>query len=193
MPPCTGSRVNTNYKRVAAWGGCQCWTGNPRIFETTLSSHCCSQSLNHSVMTHASKRIGTSWTVSHMGYNSESSLGRNDSPLGCFYLALTFRYYFVRRKHENMSPCTDSRANTNYKRVAAWGGCQCWTGNPRIFETPLAPHCCSQRLNHSAMTHSSKRIGTSWTVSHIGYNSESILGRNDSPQTVVFVISFGRK
>ena len=75
-------------------------------------------------------------------------------------------YYFVWRKHENMSPCTGNRVNTNYERIASWGGCQGWTGDPRILETPHAPHCCSQRLNHSAMTHPSKRIGTSWAVSH---------------------------
>ena len=42
---------------------------------------------------------------------------------------------FVWRKHENMSPCTGSRVNTNYERITSWSGCQCWTGNPRILET----------------------------------------------------------
>ena len=28
MSPCTGNRVNTNYERIASWGGCHCWTGN---------------------------------------------------------------------------------------------------------------------------------------------------------------------
>ena len=50
---------------------------------------------------------------------------------------------FVWRKHENMSPCTGSRVNTNHERIASWGGCQCWTGDPRILETPLAANCCS--------------------------------------------------
>ena len=41
-----------------------------------------------------------------------------------------------------------------------WGGCQCWTGDPRILETLLASlNCCSQRLDHSAMIHLSK---TDW-------------------------------
>ena len=73
---------------------------------------------------------------------------------------------------DNMLPCTGSRVNTNYERIASWGGCQRWTGDPRILETPLAAHCCSQRPNHSAMTHPSKRIGTSSAVSHTGYSSE---------------------
>ena len=29
MSPCTGSRVNINYERIASWGGCQCSTGDP--------------------------------------------------------------------------------------------------------------------------------------------------------------------
>ena len=67
---------------------------------------------------------------------------------------------FVWRKHENMSLCTGSSVNTNYRRISSWGGCECWTRNPRIsLETPLAAHCWSQRINHSAMTHPSK---TDW-------------------------------
>ena len=55
-----------------------------------------------------------------------------------------FRWTYMKeeivwRKHENMSPCTGSRINTNYERIASWGGCQYWTGDPRISETPLAP------------------------------------------------------
>ena len=57
-----------------------------------------------------------------------------------------------------MSPCTESRINTNYERIASWGGCQCWTGDPWILETPLAAHYWSQRLNHSPMTHPSKTV-----------------------------------
>ena len=67
---------------------------------------------------------------------------------------------FVWRKHENISLCTGSSVNINYRRISSWGGCECWTGNPRIsLETPLAAHCWSQRINHSAMTHPSK---TDW-------------------------------
>ena len=55
-----------------------------------------------------------------------------------------------------MSLCTGSRVNTNYERIASWGGWQCWTGDPRILETPLVAHCFSQCLSHSAMTHPSK-------------------------------------
>ena len=56
MPPCTGSRVNTNYEWIASWGGCHCWLpGDPRILETPLATHCCSQRLDNSVMTHPSK------------------------------------------------------------------------------------------------------------------------------------------
>ena len=54
--------------------------------------------------------------------------------------------FFVWRKHEDMFPCTGSRVNTNYERIASWGG---RTGDPRILETPFATHCFSQRLNHS--------------------------------------------
>ena len=72
----------------------------------------------------------------------------------------TFQVLFCMKEiYEKMSPCTGSRVNTNYERIASWGGCQCWTGDPRILETPLAPNCCSQCLNHSAMAHPSK---TDW-------------------------------
>ena len=95
---------------------------------------------NYSAMTHPSKRVGTSWTVSHNGYNSESILGRNDPPLGCLHLALAYRYYFALRRHDNMPNCTVISMNTNYERIALWGGCHWRTGNPRILETPLAAH-----------------------------------------------------
>ena len=58
--------------------------------------------------------IGTSWAASHIGYNSESILGMDDSPLSCLHLALAYRYYFVWRRHDNMPPCTSIRVNTNY-------------------------------------------------------------------------------
>ena len=53
-------------------------------------------------------------------------------------------YYFVWRKHENMSLCSGSRVNTNYERIASWGGWQCWTGDPRILETPLVAHLATR-------------------------------------------------
>ena len=114
MSPCTGSKANTNDERIASWGGCQCWTGDHGIFETPFATHCCSQRLNQSAMTHPSKRIGTSWAVSHTGYNSESILGRNDSLLGCLHLALAYRFNFVWRQHENGSPCTGSKVPPVY-------------------------------------------------------------------------------
>ena len=125
MSLCSGSRVNTNYERIASWGGCQYWTGNPSILETPLAAHCSSQHLNHSTMTHPSKM-----------YWHQLSTGSITHWLQ--HLALAYRYYFVWRKHENMSPCTGSRANTNYERIASWSGCQCWTGDLR--DTPRRPH-----------------------------------------------------
>ena len=77
--------------------------------------------------------------------------------------------YFVWRKHENMSPCTGSRVNANYERIASWGGYQCWTTVVASVLT-TRPWPIRQR-----------RISTSWAVSHAGYNSESILGWNDPP------------
>ena len=59
--------------------------------KTPLAAHSCSQYPNNSSMT-SQKRIGTSWTVSHNGYNNESILDRNDSPQGCLHLALAYKY-----------------------------------------------------------------------------------------------------
>ena len=56
--------------------------------------------------------------------------------------------------------------------VASW--------DPRILETPLTTHCCSV-LTPRPWPIRQKRISTSWAVSHIGYNIQSIPGRNDSP------------
>ena len=99
----------------------------------------------------------------------------------CVIYDYLYEYDFEWRKHKNMSQGTGNRINTNYGRVASLGGCQCWTGDPRILDTPLVPCCYSQRLKHSAMTHPSKTELTSWEVSYTGYNSKSILGRDDSP------------
>ena len=144
MPPCTGSRVNTNHERSAS---CQWRTGDPIILGTPLAIHCCRQRHNHSAMIHPSKRSGTSWAVSQVGHNSESILGRNDSQMSCLNLTLACKYYFVWRRHDNMPPCTDSRVNTNYERIASWGGCKWRTGVPRILETPFAAHCLHENIN----------------------------------------------
>ena len=42
-------------------------------------------------------------------------------------------------------------------------------------------HYCAEYANHSAITHPSKRIGTSHVGSHTEPNSGPILGRKDSP------------
>ena len=78
-----------------------------------------------------------------------------------------------------MSPCTGSRANTNYEQIASWGGYQCLTGDPRIYPSP--PTVVASILTTRPWPLRQKRIGTSWAVSPIGYTSESILGRDDSP------------
>ena len=53
----------------------------------------CAQRANNSVMTHLSNRIGISWTLLLTGYNSESILNKNNSPLGCSHLALTLEVW----------------------------------------------------------------------------------------------------
>ena len=133
------------------------WMSVAKNLRDTSRRQCCSQRPNHSAITHPSKKQnGTRRAVSHIDHNSESILGRNDSPLSCLHLALAYRYYFVWRRHDNMPPFTGSMVNTNYEWIASWGGCQWRTRDPRILQTPLASHCCSQRPNHSAMTHPSK-------------------------------------
>ena len=47
------------------------------------------------------------------------------------------------------------------------------TGDPQLSETHFATHCGGQRANDSVITHPSKRIGTSWPVSHIGHNNKA--------------------
>ena len=81
----------------------------------------------------------------------------------------TYKYHFAWRKHENVSRCTGSRVNTNYERIASCVRCQCWTEDHRILETPLAAHCCSQRLNHTAMTHPSKADWQNLTITGLDY------------------------
>ena len=94
----------------------------PNVSGTPLATYCCSQLANHSAMTFVSKRMGTSWVLSHIGHNYESILDGNGFPLGTLYLALAYRYYLVWRRHEKMSLCTGSRVNTNYERIASRDG-----------------------------------------------------------------------
>ena len=89
------------------------------------------------------ERIGTSWAVSHTGHNIYSILGSNETPLGCLYHALVYRYHFVWRRHENMSP-----SNTNYKQMASWDECQFRTEEPQNLKDTLR---FGQRANHSAI------------------------------------------
>ena len=82
-----------------------------RISKAPSTAHGCVQRPNYLDMTYPSKRIGTSWTVSHIEHNSESVLHRNYSPLDSLLLALAFRYHLVWRRHENISPCTGNRVS----------------------------------------------------------------------------------
>ena len=60
--------------------------------------------------------------------------------------------HFVWKRHDKMSPCTDSKVNANFEWVASWSGCQWRTGTPKS-KTPLVAHFCSQRPSHSGMAH----------------------------------------
>ena len=62
---------------------------------------------------------------------------------------------FVWRKHENISPCTDSRVNTSYERIASCAGCQFRT---RASESQVnsTTRNYAERPNHSSMPHMSK-------------------------------------
>ena len=55
-----------------------------------------------------------------------------------------WRKYIISYEGDTIScfPCTGSRVNTNYERIATWGGCQWRTVYPRLLKTPLAAHCC---------------------------------------------------
>ena len=66
-----------------------------RISKKHSVAHCCVQRPNHPAMTRPSKRIGNSWTISHIEQNSKSILSRNGSPLICSHVALVYRHYFV--------------------------------------------------------------------------------------------------
>ena len=133
VSPCTGSRVNTNYERFASWDGCQRHPSPPTFVASVLTSR----------PWPVRQKNGLAPTGRYHTLAIESILGTNYSPLGCLHLALARRYYFVWRKHEIMSLCTGSSVNINYDRIASGGGCQCWTGDPRILETHLVQNYTS--------------------------------------------------
>ena len=119
--------------------------------------------LESSVLTPRSISIGQNRLVPAEPYlvltTTASGFCRNDSPLGCSELVLAYRYNFVWKKHENLRPRTG--ANNNIERNASWVGCQCKPGTQYTYST-----CLVQHVKHSAITHPSKRIGTSWAASH---------------------------
>ena len=128
MSQCTGSRVNTNHERIASWGGCQCWTGDPTVVASVLTTQpwpIRQNGLAPAERYHVHSCVH--WLQQRVDSGQELfSTGLLIPGTGC-------RYYFVWRKHENMSPCTGSRVNTSYGRIASWGGCQCDPWNFEIF------------------------------------------------------------
>ena len=126
------------------------------------------------------KRVCTCWGGSHTGHNRLSILTKNDSPLGRLNLMMARGYHFAWRRHENMSPCTDSEVNSKNGRVASWDGYQFRTGLPRTWQTPRTPTAVADVLTIRPWPIRHKRIGTSWVVSPIGNKGESIMVRNDS-------------
>ena len=124
----------------------------PGYSETPLVTHCCGQRANHSTVTYSSKNIVISWAASHTSHNSESIPSRDDFPLDYLHPVLTYRYCFVRRRHESMSTRrTGSRVNATFERFVTWDGYQFRIGGPSISETSLTTHCCGQCANHSAI------------------------------------------
>ena len=92
------------------------------------------------------------------------------------------RYYLIWRRHENMSLCTGSWVHSNNVRIASRVGAQFRTrASESQKHLPLPTVVSSVLTTRPWPTHPSKRNGTSWTVSPIARNSESILSRNDSP------------
>ena len=73
-------------------------------------------------------------------------------------------YHFAWRRHENVSPCTGSKVNASYERIASWDGAWFPTQDLWISDTRFPAHSRGQRANHSAMTYPPKWIGTRWTV-----------------------------
>ena len=99
---------------------------------------------------HKKKQIGTSCAVSHTWHNTESIL---DSPLGCLFLALAHRCFFV----------WGTRVS-----VFWWHGkfqlcakcCRCWmpasNRRPQSLKGSSATNCCVGRANHSVIRHPSE-------------------------------------
>ena len=67
------------------------------------------------IMLTCQKWIGTIHMASHTQHNSETTLGRNNFPLGLLHLVLTYKCILF----YNISPCTGSRVNTIYESM-------CW-------------------------------------------------------------------
>ena len=77
-----------------------------------------------------------------------------------------------------------------WEHIRTAGKCQLWTNcwmswrsieHATESQIPVATHCSGLRANHSAMTHPSQRIDTSWISPHGGHNSELIQGNYDTP------------
>ena len=85
------------------------------------------------------------------------------------YISYIYIYYFECRRRGNMSPCTGSRVNSNYERIASRVGAQFRTRASKYQKTHSA-HCYVQRPNHSVMPRPSKMNWhqlkgiTHWTV-----------------------------
>ena len=78
-----------------------------------------------------------------------ASLVYNVSNLFSMLLELYIRFmvgcvkfgYFVWRKHENMSPCTGSRVNTSYERIASRAGSLFRTQDPESQGNSATKYC----------------------------------------------------
>ena len=105
-----------------------------------------------------------SWFLSHIRHNKEPTLSRNDSPLGCLHLALSYIYLF-------MFPCTGSRVITSYERTASCARTRCRSRvppaiMPSILIAKPRPVCQKRTTCH--------------IVSYTWHNNEPTMGRNDS-------------
>ena len=85
MASCTVSGVTTTYEQIASRSGC------PKSQTHLFAIHCCGKCgkcANHSAMTIGQKRIFIKLVFARTGHNSESFLGRNDTPLRCLRLVV---------------------------------------------------------------------------------------------------------
>ena len=87
-------------------------------------------------------------------------------------LSVTYMYYFLYGGDINMSSCTASLVNSNYKQIASCAGCQPWTTNPTVskpvsgkhaghsygWQKSVTTHGCVQHAYHSTLTHPSKSV-----------------------------------